>query len=173
MKKIVFLEGLPGVGKSTIIKSIKQRGIPYVNCVEELINEDIFSNRSFGQEIFMKNDDMKIDKFSDGLIVIDRGPISTYAYNLVNSKLNGFNCDIIENWFMSYKKILKESTIYYLYNNDFYLPYENPEDPYGSIDNQILLDEVTRVIIEKYGLVYKFIKYDKNNMKELINEIII
>ena len=74
MKKIVFLEGLPGVGKSTIIKSIKQRGIPYVNCVEELINEDIFSNRSFGQEIFMKNDDIKIDKFSDGLYRPDAIP---------------------------------------------------------------------------------------------------
>ena len=54
MKKIVFLEGLPGVGKTTIINYLKDNY--KVNVVDEIINTTACNNRT---EFFLKNDDLK------------------------------------------------------------------------------------------------------------------
>ena len=44
MKKIIFLEGLPGVGKTTIANSIKNIGRTDVHVVDEIIKKDIINN---------------------------------------------------------------------------------------------------------------------------------
>ena len=41
MKKIIFLEGLPTVGKTYLINEIKKRNYKNVFTVEELINPEI------------------------------------------------------------------------------------------------------------------------------------
>ena len=37
--------------------------------------------------MFIKNDNLKLNKYNKGLIVIDRGPISTLSYNIVRHEL--------------------------------------------------------------------------------------
>lgn len=39
MKNIIFLEGLPGVGKTTIVNAIKKLNTKNVYVVDEVINE--------------------------------------------------------------------------------------------------------------------------------------
>ena len=41
MKKICFIEGLPGVGKTYLINKIRDMKIQNTNVVDELINPDI------------------------------------------------------------------------------------------------------------------------------------
>ena len=90
MKKhrIIILEGLPGVGKSTITKSIINFD-PNIVPVNEIINEEIFDNVNLFQEMYFKNDNMKVQKARDSKkAIIDRGPISTFSYNQVRSILD-------------------------------------------------------------------------------------
>ena len=81
MKKMVFLEGLPGVGKTTIVNEIEKLNLPDVFTVNEIIKENIINLTPQDQTDYILNDEMKIQKHCKGLIVIDRGPISTLSYN--------------------------------------------------------------------------------------------
>ena len=49
MKKIIFLEGLPGIGKTTLINEIRNLNIPNVYVVDEIINENLCKNREISQ----------------------------------------------------------------------------------------------------------------------------
>ena len=64
--------------------------------------------------------------------------------------------------------------IYYLTTNgkEYYLPYNNKKDPNGSIENQKKLEKVVLDNIKKYSKNYKIIEYHKQNMEDIINEII-
>ena len=75
--KMIILEGLPMVGKTTIIQYIKSLCIDNVNCVDELI----IDTKELDQDSFMKNDLMKINKYDSSLVFIDKGLISTLSYN--------------------------------------------------------------------------------------------
>ena len=81
MKKIIFIEGLPGVGKTYLVNKIKAMNLDNVYVVDELINPDIDNPFTDEEEIFLKNDEMKVYKHDKGTIIIDRGPISTLVYN--------------------------------------------------------------------------------------------
>ena len=181
MKKhrIIILEGLPGVGKSTITKSIVNFD-PNIVPVNEIINEEIFDNINLFQEMYFKNDNMKVQKALDSKkAIIDRGPISTFSYNQVRSILDkNFNCPIKDAfaWFETFKDFLAsdEVIVFYLTNNgsSYYIPYDNNLDPYGSIENQVLLEHIALYNCKKYCKNLVIIDYRKNNMEELINEII-
>ena len=41
MKKIIFIEGLPTVGKTYLINEIKKRNLQNIYVVDELINQNI------------------------------------------------------------------------------------------------------------------------------------
>ena len=41
MKKIIFLEGLPSVGKTYLVTTIKNMNLKDVHIVDEIINPDI------------------------------------------------------------------------------------------------------------------------------------
>ena len=41
MKKIIFIEGLPTVGKTYLVNEIRKRNLQNVYVVDELINPDI------------------------------------------------------------------------------------------------------------------------------------
>ena len=41
MKKIIFIEGLPTVGKTYLVNEIKKRNLQNVHVVDELINQNI------------------------------------------------------------------------------------------------------------------------------------
>lgn len=174
VKKIIFLEGLPGVGKTTIINCIQSKKMDNIRTVDEIVDYNIFENlNSSDQKNYIKNDDIKINKYNEGLIIIDRGPISTLVYNMARSELDlTFSSKEVEEWFENVKKIYDDSTeVIYLKNSDsYYTPYENVLDPYGSVENQKRLQEITLDVIKKYAKNYKIIEYKKENIEEFINE---
>ena len=52
MKKIIFIEGLPGVGKTYLVNKIKAMNLDNVYVVDELINPDINNPFTDEEEIF-------------------------------------------------------------------------------------------------------------------------
>lgn len=176
MKKIFFLEGLPGVGKSTIINYIKKMNKANVHTVDEIIVE-MEDKTPLEQDLFIINDNLKIQKYDEGIIVIDRGPISTLTYNIVKNELvEEFSSKEVIDWFNTIKGIFSQENlfIYYLTTNgkEYYLPYNNEFDPNGSVKNQKKVEEVAIYNIKKYAKNYKIIEYHKENMEDIINEII-
>ena len=176
MKKIYFLEGLPGVGKSTITNYIANLNKKNIHTVNEII-VDIEDKTPIEQDLFIMNDNLKINKYDEGIIIIDRGPISTLTYNIVRDELvENFSSKQVIDWFNTIKDIFKQDNvfIYYLTTNgkEYYLPYNNEMDPNGSIKNQKRVEEVALYNIKKYSKNYKIIEYNKKNMEDIINEII-
>ena len=178
INKVIILEGLPGVGKTTITKYINEH-YKNVKTISELILDNMPSYNSCNQDWFMQNDDKKIGLIKKGITIIDRGPISTLSYNqtrYITDKNYNFNLNAIVNWFEKYQSFFKQSNvyIYYLTNNglkySLTLPFEN--DPYGSKDNQNLLENITIYNCKKYASHFKQISYFQNNMEDLISEII-
>lgn len=178
MKRIIFIDGLPGVGKSTLIEHIKAKNIVGVLAVEEIINPKIKNNINTpnAQDIYLENDLMKINKYDVGFIIIDRSPVSTIAYNLTRKALDkSFNNINPASWQKIFGKFFQDSEVmvYYLKNPDeYFCPYDNPKDPYGSVENQKLLEQATLKVLRNSVKNYKLVEYHKSDMKELANEII-
>ena len=170
MKKIYFLEGMPKVGKTTIINKLRNE-CSNINIVDELLLND-YNN----QDSFIQNDIKKINMYKDGIIVIDRGLISTLSYN--ETKM------IIDKNFKEYPKVLKwfkkNKYIYesnnvktiYLKSNNYQLRYSNKLDPYGSYENQKLLEKITIKNIKKYCQNYEIRNYSFDQIDEVIYEIV-
>lgn len=172
MKKIIYLEGMPGVGKSSLIEKIKKMKIPNVHVVEELIGDFTYEK----QEDFFENDKLKLAKYNEGVIFIDRGPISTISY--VQAKMiidNEFKCDGIckSLSLLGNAYTANTSTIYLTgARKGYYLPYDNIKDPYGSFANQQLLESITLYNCEKYCEKFIIREINSDRMEEFINEII-
>lgn len=178
MKKIIFIDGLPGVGKTTLVNHIRAKNIVGVLSVEEIVNPKIKNNVNTkdGQDIYLENDVMKINKYDEGFIVIDRSPISTIAYNLTRKALDKSFTNINPvAWQKLFSKFFQDEDVmvYYLQNPDnYYCPYKDPKDPYGSVENQKLLEQAALKVLKKSVKNYKLVEYHKKDMKELANEII-
>lgn len=176
MRRIVFLEGLPGVGKTTIANTIKKMNIPNVFVVDEIVI-DLSEKTPINQDPFVRNDEIKLSMFDEGLIVIDRGPISTLSYNMTRSIIDkGFDSSKVVNWFNGIKDSLQYDNVSAIYLGNFgesyYLPFENAMDPYGSVDNQKLLEQVTISNCKQYLKNFRTREYHKRDMEAVINEII-
>ncbi len=170
--KIVILEGLPMIGKTTIINYIKNLNIDGVHTVDELI----INTEELNQDSFMKNDIEKINKYDDGLIFIDKGLISTLSYNEMLEYLNG-NSDLtsVRNWFNAVGiPFYKRDDVYtiYLTNENKRLRENDESKPHGSIENQLKMQEITINNIKKYCKNYEIIDYSQNEMENFVNEII-
>ena len=170
--KIIIFEGLPLIGKTTLINYIKNLNIKNIHCVEELI----IKTKELDQDSFMKNDMKKINKYKKGLIIIDKAFISTLSYNEMldyldkNPKIN-----IVKEWFKKqaipfYQR--DDVITIYLKNQEKKLREENPKSPHGSVKNQIMMEKIEINNIKKYCKNYKIIEYSQNNMEEFANEII-
>ena len=177
MKKIIFLEGLPGVGKTTITNYISNlKNKDNIHTVNEII-VDIDDKTPIEQDLFIENDNLKINKYDEGIIIIDRGPISTLTYNIVRDELvENFSSKQVIDWFNTIKDMFMQDNVFIYYlttkGKKYYLPYNNEKDPNGSIENQKRVEEVALYNIKKYSKNYKIIKYNKQNMEDIINEII-
>ena len=175
MKKIIFLEGLPGIGKTTLINEIRKKKLPNVYVVDEIINENILNNIRVNEQEFLLNDYMKVNKYNDGIIVIDRGPISTLSYSETKKIMDtNFNLDNAINDFKKYINIYRDSKIVYLTNkgNSYSITVPNTNSPYGTIENQKLLEEISIYKTKKYCENTIVLEYFKKDMEEIINEII-
>lgn len=172
MNKIIFIEGLPGVGKTTIINNL--RNIKDVNVVDEVINTQSEDNRT---KYYLKNDELKFNLYKEGLIVFDRGFLSTISYEQTKKIINNdYDESIALDWFENYKGVYKKNNVTVIYlkrpNDNYYLPYEDDKDPYGSIENQKLLETISMYNLKKYTKNYKVLEYSFDKMAEVINEII-
>lgn len=170
--KIIIFEGLPLIGKSTLINYIKNLKIKNVHCVEEIITK----TKELNQKSFMKNDIKKINKYKNGLIIIDKAFISTLSYNEMLNFLNeNKEMQKVKEWFRE-KAIpfyQREDVItIYLKGERKELRENNPQSPHGSIENQIMMEKIELNNIKKYCKNYEVLEYSKNNMKEFANEII-
>ena len=172
MKKIIFLEGLPGVGKTTIINNL--RNIKNVNVVDEVINSQNEDNRT---KYYLKNDELKFNMYKDGLVVLDRGFLSTISYEQTKKVINNdYDESIALKWFENHKNIYKKNNVTVIYlkrpTENYYLPYKDDKDPYGSTENQKLLETISMYNLKKYTKNYKVLEYSFDKMQEVINEII-
>lgn len=176
MKKIIFLEGLPSVGKTYLVNTIKNKHLPGVHVVDELINPDINDPYTDSEDIFLRNDEMKVNKYKDGLIIIDRGPISTLVYNQVLHCIdNDYNPKEVEDWFKQFLDIYasKDTKTIYLNNPGVYNPsIDDYNHPFGSIENLKLTHTLTLYNLNKYAKNVKVIEYNKENIVEVLDEII-
>ncbi len=177
MKKIIILEGLPHVGKTTIVNKIKALNLNNVYTVDEIVKPEIIGKVSSDEKEYMLNDEMKLKKYNEGLIIIDRGPISTLSYNQTNAIIDeNFDSQPVVDWFVKIQNELNASNLETIYlknkNSEYYLPYENTMDAFGSIDNQQLLESISIFNCKKYCFNFQIRDYDKKNMEEVINEII-
>lgn len=177
MLKLIFLEGLPGVGKTTLTNYIESLKLPNVHIVHEIEKQNIINKINSNQNIYIENDNIKLSKYQEGIVIIDRGPLSTLSYNETKNKLtNNPSLNEVTTWFSSIKDIYlkKETIVFYLKNKNktYHLPYQDNLDPYGSIDNQKLLEDITLNNCNKYVKNLKIVDYDYNEMEALVNEII-
>lgn len=167
--KMFFLEGLPGVGKTSIINKMQQMNLNYVHIVDELLSK----TDKYSQEFFMNNDIKKINKYNDGIIVIDRGPISTLSYNETLKLICGNkDMDKVYEWFLKEAlPIYQKDWVYTLYlknkKDEYFFRYNDDNDPYGNIENQKKLEKVTLKNCKKY--CKNFEKF--NSIDELMERI--
>ena len=178
MKKMVFLEGLQGVGKSTIINTIKNLNKKGTFTVDEIINEELLNDPLLenSEESWIKNDEQKINKHQYGLIIIDRGPISTLSFNMAKSLIDkNFNPKPVIDWFYRIKNIFNDENTRVLHltnsNNNYFIRKSDELDPNGSVINQKLLESISIYNCEKHVKNYSVLKYDNLKMKEILYEI--
>lgn len=177
MKNIIFLEGLPTVGKTTLLNCLSDK-YKNINIVPELINGNMPDYKLQDQNWFMQNDDKKLDLYKDGNIVIDRGPLSTLSYNQTRKITDTnfcFNIDNVIDWFQKYKELYQSDYVYVVYlttnNLRFGITSNYVTDPYGSIENQKLLEQISLFNLQKFVKNYKIINYNFKNIGETIDEI--
>lgn len=178
MRKIVILEGLPKVGKSTLLQKIKSKNLDNVYTVDEL-----FIQRAIQKEAttldFMANDDAKLACEKDGLWIVDRGPISTLSFNetkYIVDKDFFFDLNLVKEWFLKWIPFLQSDNVvvYYLIGEEqsYQLRYNDSTCPHGTVENQKLMEAISLYNCRKYvkNLTIKQYKYEM--LDEVANEII-
>lgn len=172
---IIILEGLPSVGKSTIVATLQARGI---TTVEEVIADTENHLDRQSQEFFMNSDTTKVSTAiaaEKALVVMDRGPISTLAYNLTKHKIDkSFDFMPSVTWFTTMIPFYERDDVRTIYlQGKSALPYTDANDPYGSEENQKLLEEITLQLINLFTLHAATVRYDyASDQGKFIDEIL-
>lgn len=91
--KIIYIEGIPASGKSTLIESLSSKYNKDIDIIPEYINIDQGKKAevSHDPDYFKKNDVIKwlmAAKSKKKLIFVDRGHLSTVIYNLAEFKIS-------------------------------------------------------------------------------------
>lgn len=175
MRKIIIIEGLPGVGKTTLVNAIKNKKIENITIIDEIINTRITIDGIYSEDEFIENDIQKINSIKDGIIIMDRGLISSLSYSQTKAIINlDYDVKKANNFFENYRNILDESKVIYLTNltKDITIRSNDINNPYGSENNQKLLEKISIYNLKKYCKNYVIKEYYKKEMEQLIDEII-
>lgn len=175
MGKLIIIEGLPGVGKTTLVNAIRNKNIKNLTIIDEIINKKITDEEIYTEDEFINNDIQKIKSIKDGIVIMDRGLISSFSYSQTKSIIDtSFDLSKANKLFAEYKDVLKEAKVIYLTNHleDVKITGQDLNSPYGSKENQELLENISLYNLKKYCNNYKVKDYYKKNMEELIDEII-
>lgn len=175
MKKLIIIEGLPGVGKTTLVNEIRNRNIPNVIIIDEIVNKSIIDEGIYSEDEFIKNDIQKIQQIKDGIVIMDRGIISSLSYSQTKSIIDlTYDVSKANKIFLKYKHILENCEVYYLTNmlNNVKITAEDIKSPYGTKQNQELLEHISIYNIKKYCKSYFIKEYYQQDMEKLIDEII-
>lgn len=186
MKIVIYLEGLPGSGKSSLVnKLIKQDSSKYVS-VPEVIEEKklVEKHNTFEQDFFLKNDSVKYEMAMKIIgkkhnVVIDRSPLSTYIFNILKSKkLQQPISKIIEDWFQElWPRVSSGSLFVYLkVNPNMSLirkaRLSDNNDPWANIHD---LDEADKLYLKYLSLLPQknvlYVDSDNKSLEIVLYEI--
>lgn len=115
MKKVVFVEGLPSVGKTYLVNEIRKMNLQNVYVVDEIINPDIKNTFLDSEDKFLKSDEMKLNEYNDGIVVIDNSANKIKKYldaetikkmNLESQKKLKNNYNLEKNFDIFFRKVL-------------------------------------------------------------------
>lgn len=180
-RKIFILEGLPGVGKSTLVTLLRAKGVVCIDEVSPEYMRRAKRGNEVAQAVFIDNDEQKVDKAltsTAATIVMDRGPISTLAYNLAKHKLvKSDEFMPVVTWFaQSMQSFYERDEVHVIYlQGNTKLPYDDPADPYGTEANQKLLESISLQLARIFAKNMTVRQYDYTNVTDqenLINEIL-
>lgn len=175
MKKLIIIEGLPGIGKTTLVNAIRNKKLDNVFIIDEIINQKITIDGIYTEDEFIENDIQKIKLIKDGITIMDRGLISLMSYSQVKSILDlSYDISKAKQMFLQYKYILENSKVFYLTNrlNEIKLTSDDINSPYGTVENQKMLEDISINNVKKYCKEYVIREYYKDDMEKLIDEII-
>jgi len=88
MKRIFFIEGLPGAGKTSLLSALSTK----YQVISEVLDRDHLSEKhnKTEQDFFMLNDERKLSEGQQatGTCFIDRSPLSTVFFNIAKFSLD-------------------------------------------------------------------------------------
>jgi len=118
-KKLVVLEGISGVGKTTIAKALSDHFA--WNYIPEIIDHN--KSKKFTEEYFTIVEEIKIGMFTNSALinnVMDRSPISIMAHNYVRKMMDIKNLyDDLLGWFKREIDPIKKKHFVYLRTSDY------------------------------------------------------
>lgn len=174
-KRIIFIEGLPNVGKTTLVAALKNRGFASVPELPESIATLGAATRNDDQKVYMQNDmeKFRLAKAEHGMTLVDRGPLSTLAYNMARHALDkNYDVTPVVDWFGSrvQQQIYGRSDVLTVYLKGKTLPsYNSSTDPYGSTANLAALENVTLQLLKLLPIEAIVIDYDYQNGESIDN----
>ena len=88
MKRIFFVEGLPGAGKTSLLSALSTK----YQVISEVLDKNQLSEKhnKTEQDFFLLNDERKLSKGEQttSTCFIDRGPLSTLFFNIAKFSLD-------------------------------------------------------------------------------------
>lgn len=145
--EIVYFEGLPYSGKTTLIRQISAEYPDIFTAIDEYIHPDLLKGVDIDdQRVFMENDELKyqVARDSGRRCLVDRGHLSTVLYSHAYSRIKGDqDLSYVDEWYFG--KILRDRMLPDLY---------------------ILLD-----ISPQISLIRKTTPFDLNNMWDNIDAL--
>lgn len=115
--EVIYFEGLPNSGKTTLIKQIITSYPGALMSVDEYIHPGKDKESNFeSQRFFMENDEMKyrLARESGRRCLVDRGHLSTVLYTHAYNRIRGdLDLSYVDEWYFG--KILKDNMLPDLY----------------------------------------------------------
>lgn len=180
-KRIYFLEGLPGSGKTIILEKLKKKGS---KIIREVIDSEELSKRHNkpDQTFFFRNDEkkLKMAEKMGGTVIIDRSPLSTLLFNLAKFSVDqNFNPTRAFKWYADkFGRKFRNNSVYHFFFIDITPGLsmkrrsmrENKKDPWVNLKSLKFIRNFYLVFGENYIKNFKVINGD-NDLEVILRQI--